>query len=153
MSDYNRIGLVGRLTKDVELKWTSAKKAYIDCSLAVHHWSKKTDDTDKKKDDDVSFFEIRAWAHTAEFIAKNCGKGTRLLVDGYLRQHRWEGRDGEKRMRVVVYCQSVQVLSSASGKESGGAVNGGKTGGQKNQEQEEEMPWEDPFGAGAEIQI
>lgn len=101
---YNHITLVGRLTKDPELKQTGNDKTVCPFSIAV-------DKNDKSED--ANFFDCVAWNKTAEFMSKYLKKGTLVLVDGRLDQQVWE-KDGQKRYAIRVIVNTLQSLSSKS---------------------------------------
>jgi len=107
MQDFNQCTLVGRLTKDPEIKKVNGRDGEISVcnfSLAVN---------DGKDDDDVSFFEITCWGKVADSVSKYCFKGNRVLVNGRLKQDRWE-KDGEKRTKVKIVNAMVHFLTPKS---------------------------------------
>lgn len=99
----NNVMLMGRLTRDAELKTTNNGKSVTEFSLAVD-----------KGNDGASFFDVVAWEKTAEIINQYTNKGSRVLVQGRLDQQTWE-KDGQKRSKVVVIAFDVTLLDSKTG--------------------------------------
>lgn len=97
--DINVVSLIGRLTKDSEIKYTSNGSAVLDFSLAVGHMKKE----------DTSFFACKAFGKLAENLKPYLLKGKQIGVNGYLKQDRWES-EGQKRERVVIYCEDIELL-------------------------------------------
>ena len=123
MTDINRVFLVGRLTRDAELRFTTAGTPVGKFSLAVNR-SKKSGD---KWDEEVNFFDIVLWGKTAEALSKYLIKGKQVAIDGELRQSRWE-QDGQARSRVEIHAANIQLLGgtgtgSGSGQGSGSNYN------------------------------
>jgi len=102
MADYNKVILIGRMTRDIEVRYTPSGSAVGDLSLAVN---------EKRKDgeDIVSFVDVTAWGKTAEVLAEYGGKGKQILVEGKLRQERWE-KDGKNYSKLKVVCERMQLL-------------------------------------------
>ena len=98
----NQVILLGRLTRDAELRTTSGGKNVTEFSLAVD-----------KGHDEASFFDVVAWEKTAELVNQYTSKGSKVLVQGRLDQQSWE-KDGQKRSKVVVIANDVTFLDSKS---------------------------------------
>lgn len=116
-NDINSVVLVGRLTRDAELKYTSGGSAVCKFSIALNR-RKKTGDT---WGEEANFFEIVLWGRQGEAIHQYLGKGKQVAVQGELRQNRWE-QNGQSRSKVEIHALNVQLLS--------GGPSGGPTGGQ-----------------------
>lgn len=111
MSSFNRVILVGNLTRDPELRNIPSGTAVCEASIAVNRkWSK-----DGEKKEEVSFFDIVVWAKGAEIFAQYMKKGKPVLVEGYLKQERWE-KDGEKKSRIRIHVENFQFLNDGGGK-------------------------------------
>jgi single-strand DNA-binding protein len=104
-SDINRTILIGRMTKDPELKYTPSGSAVCSFSLACNY--SHTSNGEKKEQ--VSFFNCIAWAKLGEVITQYCKKGHRIAVEGRLQQRSWE-KDGTKRSVVEIVVEHVQFL-------------------------------------------
>jgi single-strand DNA-binding protein len=131
MASYNRVILVGNLTRDPELRYIPSGTAVSDISLAVNERVKKGD----QWVDEVSFIDVTLWGRTAEIANEYLSKGSPLLVEGRLRQERWE-KDGQKHSKLKVTCDKMQMLGGRDGAgggggapRGGGAARGGRSGG------------------------
>ena len=108
MNDYSLAIVVGRLTRDPELKYTNPGGIpYLRMSLAVNRQVKKEGAEPRKT---VSFVEVSAWRRLAELCAQFLKKGRAVMVVGSLRQSRWIGKDGAAKSRVEVMADRVQFL-------------------------------------------
>lgn len=111
MSDLNKAILIGRLTRDPELKYTKQGQAVCSFSIATN----RTWVAGGEKKESVSYFNCVAWAKTAEVIAEYCKKGQRIGIDGHLQQRSWDDQDGKKRQVVEVVVDAFQFLSTGQG--------------------------------------
>jgi single-strand DNA-binding protein len=110
MSDVNNVTLIGRLTRDAELRYTSNGKPVSKFSLAVNEKHKVGD----QWKEDAGFFEIVLWGQLGESLNQYLSKGKQIAVVGRLTQERWE-QDGYNRQKVVITAETVQLLGSLSG--------------------------------------
>lgn len=106
---YNRIILMGRLTKDPELKTTQSGIAMCRFSIAVDRAYSKG--TEKQTD----FIDITAWRQTAEFVAKYFKRGRMILVEGKLQNNHYTDQNGVKHYQNVVIADSVAFCGDKSG--------------------------------------
>jgi single-strand DNA-binding protein len=106
MANFNRIILAGNLVHSPDLKFTQGGMAICKVNLAVNSRVKKGD----KWEDEVSYFDLVAFGKTGEAIAEHVGKGQSILIEGRLKQERWE-KEGQKKSAVRVYIDTVQFLS------------------------------------------
>ncbi len=116
MADVNHVILIGRLTRDAELKYTSGGFAISNISIAVNRRRKNGD----QWVEEASFFEVNLYGKSAESLKPYLLKGKQIAVEGELRQDRWE-QDGQSRSKVVISANNVQLLGGGQG--SGGASN------------------------------
>lgn len=115
MANLNQVNLIGRLTRDPELRYTQGGTAVTEFSIAINkEWTDRSTNQQKKE---VTFVDVTAWARTAEVICKYMAKGRELFVNGELKLDRWEAQDGSKRQKLKVVANFVQFL--------GGGGNGG----------------------------
>lgn len=105
MADINHVILVGRLTRDAELKYTNTGFAITNFSLAVNRRMKK-DDTWQEE---ASFFNAVLFGKRAEAIHQYLTKGKQIGIQGELRQNRWE-QEGQSRSRVEIVVNDIQFL-------------------------------------------
>jgi single-strand DNA-binding protein len=122
MADLNHVVLVGRLTRDAELKYTATGQAVSKFSLAVGRRRKNGDEWV----DETSYFDIVLWGKTAETLNQYLVKGKQVGVDGELRQERWE-QDGQSRSKVSITANNVQLLgTSGSGTQGSSSMQSPK---------------------------
>lgn len=100
----NRVVLIGRLTRDPELRNTTTGKSVVSFSIAVDRRFKS------EGQQDADFFRISAWGQTAEFVANYVTKGRLVAVDGRLQQRKYTDRDGNERETVEVVADHVNGL-------------------------------------------
>jgi len=106
-TDLNIVGLVGRLTKPCEMRYTNSGFAICSFSLAVNRKKKSPDGS---WNDSVSFFDCSYFGKAAEGVSQYLTKGQQISIQGYLEQQSWE-TDGGKRHKVVVIVNSLSLLS------------------------------------------
>ncbi|WP_428768277.1 single-stranded DNA-binding protein [Treponema sp. HNW] len=119
MTDLNHVTLIGRLTRDAELKYTPNGFAISNFSIAVNRRRKNGE----QWVEEANFFDITLYGKSAESLKQYLIKGKQIAVDGELRQDRWE-QDGQQRSKVVIAANNVQLLgggSSSGSYGSGGA--------------------------------
>jgi|SRR5688572_21349504 len=110
MNDYSLAIVVGRLTRDPELKYTNPGGIpYLRMTLAVNRQVKK-DNLETRKT--VSFVDVAVWRRLAELCSQFLKKGRMVLVVGSLKQGRWVGKDGNPRSKIEVVADRVQFLGS-----------------------------------------
>ena len=130
MASYNRVILVGNLTRDIELKYTQGGTAVTDIGLAVN---------DRRKTatgewvDETTFVDVTLWGRTAEVASEYLGKGSPILIEGRLKLDTWES-DGQKRSKLRVVCDRMQMLSGRS--EGGGGPRRQPSGGNEVESQD-----------------
>lgn len=130
MASFNRVILMGNLTRDVEVRYTPGGTAVCEIGLAVN---------DRRKDakgewvDETTFVDVTLWGRTAEIAGEYLAKGAPLLVEGRLKLDTWE-KDGQKRSKLRVVCENMRMLG---GKGGGGGGGGGRRGGGRRDDEGE----------------
>ena len=124
MADINHVVLVGRLTRNAELKYTTSGGAVSKFGIAINQRRKKDD----QWVDEAHFFDVVVWGKTAEALNQYLVKGKQVGVEGSLRQDRWE-KDGQARSKVKITASNLMLLggrpqSQAPG--AGSAPSGGQ---------------------------
>lgn len=114
MSSFNRVILVGNITRDIELRHIGSGTAVTDIGLAVNERIKKGDEWVEE----CHFFDVTLWGRTAEVASEYLSKGSPVLIEGRLRHETWE-KDGQKRSKVKVVGERMQMLGSK--KDGGGS--------------------------------
>ena len=108
-NDYNKITLIGRLTRDIDLKYTTTGTAIAAVSLASNRSVKKQDSWETE----VSYFDANIYGRMAENLKPYLIKGKMILIAGRLKQDRWE-KDGQKFSRIKIEVEEVQLLGGNS---------------------------------------
>ena len=109
MASFNRVILVGNLTRDPELRYISSGTAVTDIGLAVN---------DRRKNangewvEETTFVDVTLWGRTAEVAGEYLTKGSPVLIEGRLKLDTWEGNDGQKQSKLKVVCERMQMLGS-----------------------------------------
>jgi single-strand DNA-binding protein len=113
MASFNRVILVGNLTRDPELRYTPKGMAIAKIGLAVNrNW---TSETGEKKEE-VTFVDVDIFGRTAENVAQYMKKGRPILIEGRLRLDQWDDKQtGQKRSKLGVVGEIVQFLGSPTG--------------------------------------
>jgi len=114
--DINSVILVGRLTRDPELKHLPSGSAVLEMGLAVN--GRQKDETGNWADK-PNFFDVKVYGNQAEFLSQHLAKGRRIGVSGRLDWRSWEAQDGTKRSKVDVVAFDVQFLDSKGGDDGG----------------------------------
>jgi single-strand DNA-binding protein len=112
MASYNRVVLLGNLTRDIELRYTSGSKlAVCQNAIAVN---------DRRKNaagewvDDTTFVDVTFFGRMAEIVSQYLGKGSPIFVEGRLKLDTWE-KDGQKRSKLYVIVERMQLLGKSEG--------------------------------------
>jgi single-strand DNA-binding protein len=122
MASYNRVILMGNLTRDPELRYIQSGMAVTDLGLAVN---------DRRKlpsgewVDEATFVDVTAWGRNAEVASEYLTKGSPVLIEGRLKMESWE-KDGQKRTKLKVVCEQLRLVGSRGGP-------GGQGGGDRPQ--------------------
>lgn len=110
MASFNKVILIGNLTRDPDLRTTQNGTAICDLGLAVN---RRWRDQSGRDQEETTFVDVAVWGRSAENCAQYLQKGAPVLVDGRLRLEQWEDRNGGgKRSRLTVVAEMVQFLGS-----------------------------------------
>lgn len=122
MANYNKVILVGNLTRDPEVKYTTGGTAVTEIGLAINrNWFDKN--TNERKED-TTFVDITLWGRQAEVAGEYLSKGRSVLIEGRLQLDTWEDREtGKKRSKLKVVGENMQMLGGRG--EGGGRPGGG----------------------------
>jgi single-strand DNA-binding protein len=118
MASYNRVILVGNTTRDIELRYTPSSMAVCDIGLAVN---------DRRKGangewvEETTFVDVTLWGRTAEIASEYLKKGSPVLIEGRLKLDTWETNDGQKRSKLKVVGEKMQLLGGKGGGAGGRA--------------------------------
>lgn len=121
---FNKVFLMGNLTRDVEIRHTSGNQAVGNFGIAVNRRYKTASGEQRE---DVTFVDCEAWGRTAEIMAQYFAKGRPVFLEGRLKLDQWEGKDGSKQSKLRVVVENFQFVDSGGG--GGGGGSGGGRGG------------------------
>jgi len=118
MASYNKIILLGNLTRDPQLSYTPSQTAVVDFGLATNRSWKGQDGSQR---DETCFVDCRMFGKRAEVINKYMRKGQPLFVEGRLTFDSWTAQDGTKRSRHRVTVEEFQFVGGSQGNQGGGS--------------------------------
>ena len=122
MASFNRVILVGNLTRDPELRYIPSGTAVTDIGLAVN---------DRRKNpngewvEETTFVDVTLWSRLAEIASEYLTKGSSVLIEGRLKLDTWENKEGQKQSKLRVVGQNMQMLGGRGGGQGGGGQAGG----------------------------
>jgi len=120
MASYNKVILLGNLTRDPELRYTPKGTAVAGLGLAVNR-SYKTESGESKEE--VTFLDVDAWGKQAEVIAQYLRKGNPIFIEGRLRLDQWDDKTtGQKRSALKVVLESFQFIGGRAESGAGGGT-------------------------------
>ena len=141
MASYNRVILIGNMTRDPELRYTPSGTAVCDIGLAIN---------DKRKGangewiEETTFVDVTLWARQAEVASEYLTKGASVLIEGRLKLDTWE-KEGKKHSKLKVIGESMTMLG---GKGSGSGSSGGSGGKRRDNAGDESFDEPERQGAG-----
>ncbi len=118
MASYNKVLLMGNLTRDVELKHVAGNQAVAEIGLAVNRRYKTKEGEEREE---TTFVDCEAWGRTAEVMKQYLSKGRPVFVEGRLKLDQWKDKDGQNRSKMRVVIENFQFI--------GGPAGGGSAGG------------------------
>ena len=124
-SSYNRVILIGNLTRDIELR-TAGSSQVGNIGLAVNR-RYKTQDGEQREE--TTFIDCEAWGRTAEVMAQYLTKGRPVLIEGRLKLDEWEDQEGNRRSKLRVVVENFGFVDSGQGGDEGEAPK--KSGGKR----------------------
>ncbi len=126
MASFNKVILVGNLTRDPQVRYTTGGTAVTDIGLAIN--SQWFDKQSNQRKEETTFVDVTLWGRQAEVAGEYLSKGRPVLIEGRLQLDQWDDKDtGQKRSRLKVVCENMQMLGSKG--EGGGGGGGGNRGG------------------------
>jgi single-strand DNA-binding protein len=118
---FNKVILIGNLTRDVELRYTGNGSAVAKFGLAVNRTWKDRNSGDKREE--VCYVDINIFGRSAEIANQHLAKGRRVLIEGRLVFEQWQDQNGQKRSRHSVSAESFQFLDAREGGAPAGGYN------------------------------
>ena len=119
---YNKVLLMGNLTRDIELKYVTGDNAVANIGIAVNRRFKARDGEWR---DETTFVDCEAWGRTAETMSKYLNKGRPVFIEGRLKLDQWQDNSGNNRSKLRVVVENFQFVDSPNSS-GGGAGGGGK---------------------------
>jgi len=114
MASFNRVILIGNLTRDPEVRYTTGGTAVTDVGLAINRY--RTDKATNQRIEETTFVDVTLWGRTAEIAGEYLSKGRPVMIEGRLQQDQWEDKEtGQKRSKLKVVGESMQLLGSRDG--------------------------------------
>jgi len=112
MASFNKVILMGNLTRDPELRYTPKGQALARIGLAVSRtWRTETGE----QREDVAFIDVESWGQQAETLGKYMKKGSPILIEGRLKMDQWDDKQtGQKRTKLVVVCENFRFVGPAA---------------------------------------
>jgi len=121
MANFNKVMLMGNLTRDPEVRYTPKGTAVAHIGLAVNRvWS--TESGEKKEE--VTFIDVEAWGRTAETIGQYMTKGKPIFIEGRLKLDQLDDKEsGQKKSKLKVVCENFQFIGGPKGTSGGGEIS------------------------------
>src|SRR5687767_14946466 len=107
--NFNKVLLLGNLTRDPELRYTPSNMAVTTLGIAVNRRYKGQDGEMKEE---VTFIDCDAWGRTAEVISQYLTKGRPIFIEGRLKLDQWQDKDGGNRSKLKVVVENFQFVDS-----------------------------------------
>ena len=124
MSDLNEVIVSGRLTRDSELRYTPNGTAVTDVIVASNRiWSKDSD-----RQEETTFVDITIWGKQAESLQEYLVKGRHIMVVGRLKLNKWETEDGDKRSKLTMVAEKINLTPGGASRKSQQAPAAEKVG-------------------------
>ncbi|MCF7955067.1 MAG: single-stranded DNA-binding protein [Phycisphaerae bacterium] len=131
MSNFNKVILLGRLTRDPQLSYLPSNTAVVEFSVATSRTFKKQDGS---QGEEVCFTDCNMFGKRAEVVNKYLHKGDPIFVEGRLKLDQWQAQDGSKRSKLRVFVENFEFVG---GSRQGGGQQG--QGGGYGQQQQQPM--------------
>ena len=142
MASHNRVIILGNLTRDVEVRYLQSGMAVADIGVAVN---------DRRKNqqgewvEETTFVDVTLWGRTAEVASEYLNKGSQIFIEGRLKYDTWE-KDGQKRSKLSVVCEKMQMVGGKGGGGGGGGSRGGGQSSQPSQSYDDGADYGEPVG-------
>lgn len=121
MANFNKVIMIGNLTRDPQMSYLPSQTPVVEFGLAVN---RKWRGPDNQQKEETCFIDCRCYGKQAETLNQYVGKGQAILVEGRLQYDTWEGKDGVKRSKHRIFVERFQFLGAPQGARQGGAPAG-----------------------------
>ena len=133
MASLNKVMLIGNCTRDPEIRYTPKGTALVELGLAVNR--RYTDPQTQEKREETTFVDVTLWGRTAEVANEYLRKGRPVYIEGRLQLDSWDDKTtGQKRSKLRVVGEEMQLLGSREGGSGGGGAPRGGGGGEYDEE-------------------
>jgi single-strand DNA-binding protein len=122
MASFNRVIVMGNLTRDVEVRYLQSGMAVADIGIAVN--DRRKNQQTGEWIEEVTFVDVTLWGRTAEVAGEYLSKGSPIFIEGRLKLDQWE-KEGQKHSKLKVIGERMQMVGSKGGGGGGGASRGG----------------------------
>ena len=126
---FNKVMLMGNLTRDIELRHTSGNTAVAKIGIAVNRKYRVGEGENREMREEVTFVECEAWGRTAETMSQYLHKGKPVFIEGRLKLDQWQDKDGNNRSKLLVVVENFQFVDSRGDSGDSGGGGGGGSGG------------------------
>lgn len=123
MASYNKVLLMGNLTRDIEVRHIPSGQSVANIGLAINRKFRTQDGQDREE---TTFVDCEAWGRTGETMAKYLTKGRPVFIEGRLKLDQWEDKEGGKRSKLKIVVEGFEFIDSRG---EGGGPNSGGGGG------------------------
>lgn len=117
MANYNKVLLMGNLTRDPELRYLQSGQAVVKIGLAVNRKYKNRNTQEMVEE--TTFVDIEGWGPRAEAFSKYMTKGRPVFIEGRLRLDSWESKEGQKRTKLLVVMESFEFIGGGGERSAG----------------------------------
>lgn len=122
--DLNKVQLIGRLTRDVDVRQTPSGQSVVTITIVTNHgWT----DGGGTRQEKAEFTDVVAWGKLAEIMGQYCRKGSRIYIEGRLQTRSWDTPDGQKKFRTEVIANEMILLDGRPTGAGDSSDNGGQT--------------------------
>lgn len=122
MANVNKVILIGNVTRDPEIKYTPKGTAVTDVGLAVNRFIPASDGGERREE--TTFIDVTLWGRQAEIAGEYVKKGRPVYIEGRLQMDTWDDKQtGQKRSKLRVVCENLQLLGARDGGGGGGRSN------------------------------
>lgn len=127
MANLNKVMLIGNLTADPEVRQTPRGNSLTELRLAVNRVSSGPNEGERREE--TTFLDVTCWGRTGEVAAQYLSKGRPVFIEGRLQMDTWEDKQtGQRRSRIRIIAENLQLLGSRDGAPQGGGNYGGGGG-------------------------
>ena len=113
MSSFNKVLLMGNLTRDPEMRYTQGGSAVVKFGMAVNR--RYRNQQTQEQVEETTFIDVEGWGRQAETFNQYMSKGRPVFVEGRLRLDSWESKEGQKRTKLMVVMENFQFLGAGTG--------------------------------------